>query len=299
MKISQDKPGHTEQLQWEALVESTFDRPAPKAPVVTEKAEAQPKKTALRRKKWPWVVLAALILVIAAVCIVPSFLKDDEGAAFPDELLVCKEALDQWQELDSYKITGTFYRYGTSSTVGTQWNQQYWVSGEDWVMLNSAYKQVISSSILPPAGYMYRDGEFYLSYSDTNPVWIHMKRENSDLGIWPMTFSWDTCEFVYLGTIQESNATMIRFAVIDRSQEATSVSNVDFMILRGKLQTVTVIQTQPNGTIAKDIYMLSSSDADVIDEYIANQVIRDPSGVEIVIPDIGIDDIEPPNLPDD
>ena len=112
MKISRDKPGHTEQSQWEALVESTFDRPTPKAPVATKKAAEQLKKTAFRCKKWFWAMLATLILVIAAVCVVPSFLKADKDATCPDELLVCKEALNQWQELDSYKITGTFYRYG-------------------------------------------------------------------------------------------------------------------------------------------------------------------------------------------
>lgn len=166
-------------------------------------------------------------------------------------------------------------------------------------MFNDAYRQVISSSSLVlPVGYMYRDGEFYTSHSDTDPLWIHMKREATDLDIWPMTFRWDTCELVHLVTIQESNATTIRFAVIDRSQEVTSVSNVEFMILRGKLQSVTVIQTRPGGIITKDVYMLYSSDADEIAEYIATQVIRDPSDVDIVTPDIDIDDIVIP-VPED
>jgi hypothetical protein len=294
-----------EQSQWEQLVESTFERPVPKVPVMR-------KKSLPKIPKWLPIGAVAVLVVIFAIGILLTLPNSEEQQPtletppepryeIPQELLVCKDALDQWQALDSYKITGTFTRYGSAVKVTTDWHEQYWVSGEDWVMFNSAYKQVISSSILPPAGYMYRDGEFYTSHSDTNPLWIHMKRESTDLEIWPMTFSWDTCEFVYLGTIQESNATMVRFAVIDRSQEATSVSNVEFMILRGKLQTVTVIQTQQNGTIAKDVYMLSSSDADVIEEYIATQVIRDPSGVEIVTPDIIFPDIdiEPTYLPND
>lgn len=280
-----------DQSRWEQLVDSTFEHPLPKVRIPQQKSPPKP-------PKWLWIIAVAALVIVAVAGILLTLPEAEERKEIPQELLTCKEALDQWQSLDSYKITGTFYRYGSSSTIGTQWHQQYWVSGEDWVMFNDAYRQVISSSLVLPVGYMYRDGEFYTSHSDTDPLWIHMKREATDLDIWPMTFRWDTCELVHLVTIQESNATTIRFAVIDRSQEVTSVSNVEFMILRGKLQSVTVIQTRPGDIITKDVYMLYSSDADEIAEYIATQVIRDPSDVDIVIPDIDIDDIVIP-VPED
>lgn len=273
MESTEHSQGDHAQTQWEELVSSTFDRPVPKAPAVADKLAEPPKPASIRHNKWPWMVLAALILSIAAVCIVPWFWQAETDAAIPAELLVCKEALDQWQALDCYKITGTFYRYG-NSTGATQWNEQYWVCGENWVMFNSAYKHLTFSSIPRPAGYMYRDGNYYITYSDTDPTWSPYDTEQEDnrLEIWPMTFSWDACELIYTGTTREDYATIVRFSVIDRTKETALVCNVEFqMALSGKLKSVAVIQTRSDGVIAKDVYLLSSSDAVGVTEYVTKQ----------------------------
>lgn len=278
-----------EQSQWEQLVESTFERPVPKVPVMR-------KKSLPKMPKWLPIGAAAVLVIIFAVGILLTLPETEAPAQpqlhIPQELLACKDALDQWQALDSYKITGTFTRYGSAVKSATEWHEQYWVSGEEWVMFNSAYKQVLtSSSHMPPAGYMYRDGKRYIAYSDTDPAWSpepETDREDNSLGLWPMTFRWDTCELVYINTIHEDYANTVRFAVIDRTEETPSVYHVEFqMKLGGTLNSIAVIQSRSNGTIAKDSYILSSTDAETIAEYIADQPLLEMTDAQL--PEISVE----------
>ena len=98
-----------------------------------------------------------------------------------------------------------------------------------------------------------------------------------------MCFDWDNHELFYTGTTRSDSSSVVSFTAVNRTQEETpTVYQVQFhLTLRGELSRVVVIQIWDNDIISEDVYYLSSSDADEIAQFIADQheVIYNPGWV--------------------
>ena len=252
-----------EDNHWDHLVIDTFEWTAATQP-------AQKDKMRFFRNIWFWCSCAlAILALVLAFFPTADNPQSPAGYPFPEELTICREALEQWQVLDSYKITAKIYRYPDSGG-STQWNEQYWVSGEDLVLINYAQSTLSSKA----AGYMYRNGIHYTTTSPNNPLWIAQPVwEPTLVKIWPMVFDWDDYELIYMGTTKTDYDSVVNFTAVDRSpEEVYTVYHLQFQLtLSGKLHSITVIQVRANDVIAKDVYYLSSSNADQIAQFIADQ----------------------------
>lgn len=270
-----------EDSSWDQLVGGSFEWASTAQPVKQD-------KKLFSRNIWFWCTCAAVVVIgvlIVLLLTTPTKPADNSPAAkvptFPQELLVCKEALDQWQALDSYQIETTAYRYYNSKDLKnlSQWTETCWADGENWVYTNYAEKQM-ASSVLLPAAYMYRDGNLYRSFSAEEPIWTVFKpsTENLSIGYWPMIFDWDAHELMHLETTCFGDCDIVRFAVIDRSQEGQiSLTEVQCnLTLSGSLNSITVIRST-NNTLYMDVYRLVSTDAIQISQFIADQNIAEIS----------------------
>ena len=268
-----------ENNDWNQWVGSTFKWTPP--------ARAEHKAQRFFKSIWFWSTCAACA-VIAVLCVIlftkppaPDNTPTEIEPTFPQELQVCKDALDAWQALDSYQIETTAYRYYNSKDLKnlSQWTETCWADGENWVYTNHAEKQM-ASSVLLPAAYMYRDGNLYRSFSAEEPIWTVFKpsTENLSIGYWPMIFDWDAHELMHLETTCFGDCDIVRFAVIDRSQEGQiSLTEVQCnLTLSGSLNSITVIRST-NNTLYMDVYRLVSTDAIQISQFIADQNIAEIS----------------------
>lgn len=285
MKFSEHTQSSVKQTQWEELVENTFDGPASQTPAEEEKAvaPAHPEKSSPAPRKWIWAVLAALVVVvIATVCILPTVL-DAADTSIPEELIPCKQALDEWQALDNCKITCHIQRYTGSAT---SWYEEYWISGEDWILLHT---DVYSSLSSHPVGYMYRDGQLYLSYNPSGDkyTWLPHESETApELELWPLTFSWKDCELLYQQTAESGSSQTISFSVVDKNSSPVSPYHVQFQLgPTGRLQSVTVVQVRADMTVAMDTYLLSRSNDDAVAQYIEGQFVGKILDTDIDIPE--------------
>lgn len=268
-----------ENNDWNQWVGSTFEWTPP--------ARAEHKAQRFFKSIWFWSTCAACA-VIAVLCVIlftkppaPDNTPTEIEPTFPQELQVCKDALDAWQALDSYQIETSAYRYYNSKDLKDllQWTETYWAHGENWVYMNHAERQM-TSSVLLPAAYMYRDSNLYRSFSSDEPVWsvYAQNPETTSIGLWPMTFQWDAHELMYLDTTRFGDCDVVRFAVIDRSKEGqTTITEVQCNLnLSGSLNNVTVIRST-NNTLYMDVYKLVATDADQISQFIADQIIFEVS----------------------
>ncbi|MBE6976260.1 MAG: helix-turn-helix transcriptional regulator [Ruminococcaceae bacterium] len=257
------------ELNWNQWISGSFDwAPAPQP--------QSDKKRTFYQNFWFWTTCAATIIAVVLLLLPlpkspqPTSLPEESVTvpSFPEELVVCREALDEWQALDSYMITVTLNRLSSSSNT-PQSTEQYWVSENNWVFLNYAS----SSFSTKGAGHMFRDGNLYTTSNANNPIWT-LEKENleaASLGLWPMVFDWDKFELRHLETTKSNSDTMVRCSAKSR-EGITTVYELQFRISSsGKLQKLTVIQTKLDGIITKDIYTLSSSDAEEIAQYISDQ----------------------------
>lgn len=268
-----------ENADWNRWVGSSFEQMPP----------AQEKRKAQRffNSIWFWSTCAACA-VIGVLCVmlfanppVPDSAPAEnapvqEDPTIPEQLQICKDALDAWQALDSYQIEATAYRYYNSKDLNalSQWTTAYWVDGENWVYMNHDERQLSSSALLP-LSYMYRDGNLYKSFSADVPTWTvySEKPESVSIGMWPMTFQWDAQELMHLDTTRSGSCDVVRFAVIDRSEwgQTTVIEVRCNLTLSGILNSITVIQST-SSALYMNVYELVSTDADEISQFIADQI---------------------------
>jgi len=270
MDHSERKQSSAEQVQWEHLVESTFERPEHKIPVA-HSTPAVNDKVPSSRKKWLWIVLAAVsVVAIAAACILPSLFEKEERASIPDALIPCKEALDQWQSLDSCMITRDIQFYGDNSGILAAIDSQaFWKSGSDWILINH-YPHVD----LGNTGQMYRDGILYKGYGSYSLTWTPTDAEPEENPIpWLMTFSWENCDLIHIVTEENHFGKHIIFGVVEKDPEQpfydSSPYNVCFSFdPNGRLECIAVELAGSDFVsgmaITVSTYRLVSDDADAI-----------------------------------
>ena len=252
-----------ENTLWDSRLQGTFEWQPP----------AQPKFAAKQpffKSVWFWTTCAACV-VIAVLCALLIFPSTPE-TTIPDELQICKEALDKWQEKDSYHI------FLVTEILSSEYNIQlpnpltsYYFHEDDWMIL--CWDPSNLSAVSP--NYFHQNGQLYISNNALNPEW-----QPSDMTFpsapkpWPITFAWENCELTYWDTATENSETRIRFRIIDKSHEITGVYEVTFVFDKSQnLTEIEAIRIQSDLIVRRDTYHLMSTDAEEISKLFSDALI--------------------------
>ena len=249
-----------EDSRWEQKVQDTFEWHSPEQPETTAK---QP----FFKSVWFWTTCVACV-VIAVLCVLLVFPPAPE-TTIPEELQICKEALDKWQANESYHIL--LFTEFLSSEYNIQLPNpftSYYVHGDDWMILCWDPRNLTAAF----PNYFYRNGQLYASTDALNPDW-----KPSDIEFpatpksWPMAFTWENCELTYWDTSTENSETHIRFRLIDHSSETAGVYEMKFVFDKSQnLTKIEAITIQSDLIIRRDTYSLSSTDSGEITKLFSN-----------------------------
>ena len=275
-----------EDNNWDQWVGGTFEW----TPSTRTVHNAQP----FFKSIWFWTTCVACVVIIA-LCVMLALGSPAPASTntIPEELQICKDALDKWQKNDIYYMQqSTHYQLGFLDSY-PQIHQWYYVHEDNWLHLSADWNNPDSTDY---PSYMYRDGELShcrnLESKNWTPLW-HLSTipDPADYAPnpWPMAFSWDNCELIHRSTVKSTFETRINFQVVDRSRKVTDVYNVTFYLDNQEYLTCVQITTiQSDQLIRVDIYTMESTDPNVIAEAIANEGnTKSDSGVEEPIPEPG------------
>lgn len=251
-----------EAADWNNWIEDAFDLPS-----VTNSAP-KPRRV-VSRKLWLAAVLAAVlaIAVIAILCL---------PAPLPAELEPCKAALDQWQSSESSHITLSYIRSGQAYNVEAAADAvDYWRSGNNWLRI--AY---FSSEGVGTPGYMYRDGiAYYNVATEQGMLWVpDAFPQLNAADIWPLTFTWDHCEFTGISIEEVEDRKQITFSVVKDSSDQPSAKDVPYYVCfyfdqNEQLESVSVTTVNAGPYVTICTYRLLSTDAAEISKHIHDQKI--------------------------
>ena len=249
-----------EDQNWSQWVDTTFQWTPPATPTDEEKPRN-------KRSIWFWTTWAAALIavVLGVLLLIPS-----KNATFPSELQLCKDALDQWQACESYYITqSTQFQLKTNedSPLIYQW---YYVGKTDWMYLSVNWNDPDAAGY---PNYLYRDGQLYSAQNCKNRVWVPSTTNLPSAPLpWPMTFTWENCELIYLSTFTKSGETLVRFQIIDRSKKVTQIYHATFYFTsQQQLYCIQLTSIESESQVRVDVFTLTSSDPDMIAEAIASQ----------------------------
>lgn len=271
-----------EDSSWEQKIQDTFEWHSPAQP-------DKPAKQPFFKSIWFWstcvacVVIATLWVLFAAGSPVPTpeTPATNNAVSIPEELEICKEALDKWQKLDACKILQSFTRYGDRSAVLESAEYvEYWQSGDNWIRITNfgGYSR----------GQLYRNGNLYQGTSDENVlIWLPEEATLTQQPyVWPISFTWDDCDLIHKTTKKSvyGDETHIIFSVVVTDPEhplyTSSPYYVCFAFDKNKqLESISVAMVGSdrisNFSVTVSTYRLVSEDADAITQYINNQILPD------------------------
>ena len=204
---------------------------------------------------------------------------NDETPAIPEELLVCREALDKWQAHDIYNMEHTIqYQMNPTNGNDSLIYHLYYVHKYDWLHLCSDLKNPESTD---HRSYMYWDGKLFVTDNLLDPIWTDTYNDHLPAPQpWPMTFNWEDCELYHQKTIRYNYGTQIRFLIIDRSENTPAVYEVEFAMDNFKnLYYIEVTSFDAEKKICTETYVMVTTDSKEIQDAIisqANPVIPQP-----------------------
>lgn len=285
---------------WNQLVGSTFEWVAPAQPV----QQAEP---SLFRNIWFWCTCAGVIVIgilLTFLLTKPPVPEIEtpivEEPTIPEELLVCKEALDKWQSHDIYYMEHTQQYPSPSITAASlpliyNW---YYVHEEDWMHLSADWNNPDDMNY---PSYMYRDGELLHAPNLKNEKWgpiLHLSTtpdpDDYSPTPWPMTFTWENCELYHKKTLRYNYGSRIYCLIIDHTGEVPKTYEVEFALDNFKnLYYIEVITCDHSNQVCVESYVMKNTDPDMIAEAIAHQGNDDPVDNEPAL-DSEIESTEPP-----
>lgn len=251
-----------EAADWHNWVEDAFDLPTTARPA--------PKHRRVISHKF---LLAAGLAAVLAIAIIAML---HLPTPLPEELEPCKAALDQWQSSENSHITLFYARSGQAyNTVATADAVDYWRSGSDWLRISYFADFGVGSH-----GYMYRDGIAYYNVSaEEGMLWVPDSFPQLNAAdIWPLTFSWDHCEFSGISIEETEDNKLITFSVVKDSSDQPSAKDVPYYVCfcfdkNEQLVSVSVTTVHAGPYVTIGTYQLLSTDAAEISKYIHEQRI--------------------------
>ena len=288
----------TEQERWNKLLDDAFGSEQPSEPAEEPAALEEipveepttcpeppaPDMPALRnRRLWPVLIAAAALLIV----LTGIFLLLRPEAEIP-ELLMCKDALAQWQSHESYHITEESERF--VSMALRPFKVEHFRHGEDIIQLtDSFFNPSLSSSMLyTMQGLMRKDGQYYELIPNTSddmttpdvvvlqwkPTLFYVENFNYP---WPITFQWDDEKILSHNTLYyESGAVDSVMITVkeDRTNRDNSPYNVVFRFAEtGELTAVSVQEIATNNHNFTGIYISTFRLQDTDPEQIKNRFI--------------------------
>lgn len=208
---------------------------------------------------WFWSTCVACA-VIGVLCVLLVIGPPTADTVIPDELQICKEALDKWQANENYYVLQDTKIWSQEKhSEDPHFYMHYYIHENDWAYLVQDINNLTSTEY---PNYMYRDGQLFLSHSILVGNWLTWGEDPIPTPTpWPMTFSWKNCELLHHDTVTTANHTLIRFRLIDNSKEVPEIYEMEFTF--DDLQNLTKIQmtTTQTASIARcDIFTLESTD---------------------------------------
>ena len=180
---------------WDSRLLDTFERQSSGQPDVSTK---QP----FFKSVWFWTTCVALIVIaILSIALIQPFLPAATETDIPSQLLICKEALDQWQAQEALQLL----HITEIPDVETPFTS-YCFYEDDWMQLCWDPQNPYSTAHL---SFMRRDGQLFISNNAVDVIhWTPTNLEYSDTPKpWPITFSWQNCKLYYLDTITSGKET--------------------------------------------------------------------------------------------
>ena len=267
-----------EDSNWNQLVGGTFEWQSP----VRVAHKTQP----FFKSIWFWSTCVACVAIVA-LCIMLLIGPPSPDTVIPDQLQICKEALDKWQENESYHILLT------TEILSSEHNIQlpnpftaYYFHEDDW-MLFCWDTANLNSTTLP--NYLYRDGQLYGSNNAINPQWQPLGMNITTPKPWPMVFSWENCELDYWNTTTGKNEQYVCFRIIDHSSDVTGVYEIKFVMDNSQnLTKIEAITIQNDRIVRRDTYHLQDTTPEEIAQLISEaEISKHDIGIEEPIPEPG------------
>ena len=255
---------------WDSRLRDSFEWAPPEQPKTATKEP-------FFKSIWFWSTCAACV-VIAVLCALLVF-PPSPKTTIPEELQICKEALEKWQENENYcmvyrtEILSHQYMKDLPTIVFT-----YYVYEDDWMILCYDANNIASTNY--PSS-LYLDGQLYTTPSTVNKNWQEYQTQTPPYPApWPMTFDWDNCELTYWGTTTGEETT-VYFRVLDHSAEVMGVNEMAFTFdSLGNLMYITTAWIQSDMTVRMDYYGLVDKEPEEISEAITSQ-LREKSDIGI------------------